>query len=163
MNTTALIKQNATSFKLSVLPENNMLAIMYDKESYNMANVTKYATMAASALFILLFIVAMATGKVIGVETIAVAQFAFISLMVIENQSPCFAALKAGLIDGIYVPILGDGDPALNTESADHVRGMDLYNKMAYNFSIDMALIIVPMLIGLVILILSKTALKQRA
>ena len=138
-----------------------MLAIYYGPQEYNLAEVTKYATMAIAGLFILLFLAAIVTGKIIGVETMAVAQFAFISLMVIENQSPIFNALKAGLLVCIYVPFLGEGDPSLNTESAHHVRGMDLYSKMSYNFSIDMIIIFVPILIGLVLLILSKTALKK--
>jgi len=160
-NDTAHIKQNATSLKLAVTPENNMLAIYYGPQEYNLADVTKYATMAIAGLFILLFLAAIVTGKIIGVEAMAVAQFAFISLMVIENQSPIFNAFKAGLLVCIYVPFLGEGDPSLNTESAHHVRGIDLYSKMSYNFSIDMIIIFVPILIGLVLLILSKTALKK--
>lgn len=82
--------------------------------------------------------------------------------MVIEDQSPTFAALKEGLIVCIYSPVLGPGSPDINVESADHIRGMYLYNKMVYNFSIDMIIIMIPIFIGLVLLLLAKTALKDK-
>ena len=79
-----------------------------------MTDITNYVTIAVGGLFLLLFMASMVTGKIIGVESIAVAQFAFLSLMVVKDQPPTFAALKSGIVVCIYVPLLGEGDPSLN-------------------------------------------------
>jgi hypothetical protein len=92
-----------------------------------LTGIVKYLVYATCGLFLLLFVLALPTGKIIGVEAMAVAQFAFISLMCLRDMSPTFAALKGGLIVCIFAPLFG-GSPSLDVGSAEYVRGMDLYN-----------------------------------
>ena len=117
-------------------------------------------TIATACLFLLLFSAAVLTGKVIGVEAAAVAQFAFISLMCLKNMSPTYASLKKGLIVCIYYPF--GSESSLNVEASDYLRGLDLSPEMVDNFIIDFCLILLPLFIGLTLLILSKTALKEK-
>lgn len=56
------------------------------------------------------------------------AQFAFLSLLVINGQSPTFAALKKGMLTCIYTPFIGRGRPEMNVKSDINIRGMNLDN-----------------------------------
>ena len=113
-----------------------------------------------ASLLLLLFLTAIVTGKIIGVEAVAVAQFAFISLMSIKDMPPSFAALKKGLIVCIYIPL--ENNLELDITAENYVRGMNLSHQMALNFGIDFGLILIPILIGTTLLILSVSCFKNR-
>jgi cysteine-rich repeat protein len=160
-NSSALQLKGASTVKFAADPQNNLQASYYDQDDYALTAIVKYLVYATCGLFLMQFLLAISRGKIIGVESIAVAQFAFISLICLRDMSPTFSALKHGLIVCIFIPLLG-GSPSLEVGSAEYVRGMDLYSSMFQNFSIDLVLILLPIVIGLVLLMLSMTILKTQ-
>ena len=112
---------------------------------------------AVAAVFCVLGLI---SGKMIGVEMMAVVQISFLSLITLSQVNPCFAALSSLKLVNGYNSLNQSNyleDPLTPTSP----KGIFLYSRFTENFNFTLAIVLIPLLVGLVCFILSKTALKE--
>ena len=95
----------------------------------------------------------------IGVEMMAVIQISFFSLLSLSNMNPCFAALSSlKLVNGYNS--LG-GNHLADQLTPNQPKGIFLFSRFTENFNFTAAIVLIPLLVGLVAFILYKTAFKD--
>lgn len=67
-----------------VIPTDNEIAQYYDESVYKMASIVSILAYIIDASCLLLFLLAIFARKLIGIETVAVVQISFLSLITIK-------------------------------------------------------------------------------
>lgn len=157
-NVRALSRASPSTTSLVVTPDDNEGAFFYDSSVYKMASIISTVCTGISALAAVFYVLALISGKMIGVEMMAVVQISFFSLVTLSQLNPCFAALSSLKLVNGYNSLNSNHlkDPLTPTSP----KGIFLFSRFAENFNFTAAIVLVPLLVALVSFILSKTALK---
>jgi hypothetical protein len=78
-----------------VNPNNNQAAYHYPDYVYQLQSIISNFGNAVSFAALGLFVLGVISGKMVGVEMMAVIQISFLSLMTLESLNPCFAAISS--------------------------------------------------------------------
>lgn len=157
-----LARAQLSTSRFAAEPTDNESAYYYDESVYQIANIIRLLCMAAAGLAWLFFLIGMISGKMIGVEMMAVLQASFVSLVSLQELNPCFKALSSLQLVNGYNSVSAQ-DIMEDSLVPDQPRGIFLYARFLENYNITSVLIFIPLLVGLVVMILSKTALKSKA
>ena len=125
-----------------------------------MAKIISMVSTGISAVAAVFCVLGLISGKMIGVEMMAVVQISFISLITLSQVNPCFAALSSLKLVNGYNSLNQSNyleDPLTPTSP----KGIFLYSRFTENFNFTLAIVLIPLLVALVCFILSKTALKE--
>ena len=100
-NIPALSRAQLSSATFVVSPDDNEAAFFYDDSTYKTADIIAKASTGISVAAAAFTALALVSGKMIGVEMMAVVQISFFSLITLSQLNPCFAALASlRLING---------------------------------------------------------------
>jgi len=147
------------SLHLTITPSNNQAAYFYDNFTYTLAGIISKLALAVGILSLLLFFLSMISGKMIGVEMMAVLQITFFSLITLTEMNPCFSSLSyLWLVNG-YNSL--QNNPLSDPLIPNQVKGIQMFSQFVQNFNFTLALVFIPLLISLISFILSKTAFKS--
>lgn len=124
-----------------------------------MANIISMICVMISVVSLVFFLIGLISGKMIGVEMIAVVQISFFSLMSLTDINPCFAALASLKYVNGYNNL--GGDIINDSFTPGQIRGISLYSNFTSNFNFTAAIIVIPLIVSLISLILWKTAFKD--
>lgn len=94
-NHPALMRAIPSSNLLVVDPNDNEGAYFYDNNTYKIADIVSLLCTGVSAAGLTFFVIGLISGKMVGVEMMAVVQISFISLLSLSQMNPCFAALSS--------------------------------------------------------------------
>lgn len=158
-NIPALSRAAPTTTNLIVTPDDNEGAYFYDNSTYKMAGIISTLCTAISAMAGLFFLVGLISGKMVGVEMMAVVQISFFSLVTLSQLNPCFAALSSLKLVNGYNSL--NHNHLADQLTPTNPKGIFLFSRFTENFNFTAAIILVPLLVALVAFILSKTALKE--
>jgi hypothetical protein len=92
----------------------------------------------------------------------AVLQLSVLSILSLGWLNPSFAILKGAILTNGFNKI-DDNDPFMDFNSSMSVKGMEMFSRFLENYNIASFTIILPLLVGFIMFILSKTALKNKA
>ena len=160
-NIPALSRAQLSSATFVVSPDDNEAAFFYDDSTYKTADIIAKASTGISVAAAAFTALALVSGKMIGVEMMAVVQISFFSLITLSQLNPCFAALASlRLING-YNSLSKSENYLQDTLTPTAPKGIFLYSRFTENFNFTLAIVVVPLLVALVSFILSKTALKD--
>ena len=84
---------SSASLRTTLRASNNLALNYYDDSSYSLASTVRTVASIFSAAALLVALLAMFTGKLIGLEMIAVFQLAFLSILSMDDMSPVMDAL----------------------------------------------------------------------
>lgn len=94
-NFTLFSKMNDSSLKMIINPVNNQGAYFYDDSTYSLADMISKVSTGVSGLSLAVFMASIISGKMVGVEMMAVLQVTFFSLITLSQMNPCYAALSS--------------------------------------------------------------------
>jgi hypothetical protein len=155
----ALSRSSPSTYAVVVNPDNNQAASFYDDSTYKTANIISTVSTAISAAALVFCVLGLISGKMIGVEMMAVIQISFFSLVSLSQLNPCFAALSSLKLVNGYNSLNNDHLKDQLTPTAP--KGIFLFSRFTENFNFTLAIVLVPLLVALISFILSKTALKE--
>jgi hypothetical protein len=160
-------KSNNPIFRLShssnatilVNPGNNQAAYNYPDYAYRLQSIISKVGSALSLAALGVFALGVISGKMVGVEMMAVIQISFLSLMTLDGLNPCFAAISSLKF------VNGYNELSRLTSITDLFlpippKFIGLFSFFVNNLNFTLAIIVIPLLVAAVAFILSKTALK---
>ncbi len=124
-----------------------------------MANIVSLLCLAISVTSLVFFVLGLISGKMVGVEMMAVVQISFFALMTLSQLNPCFAALSQLRFVNGYNSL--NNNHLEDQLSPNQPKGIFLFSRFAENFNFTAAIVVVPLLVALVAFVLSKTAFKN--
>lgn len=143
-----------TAFSFVVAPENNLAAESLDSGTYTRVKGFDALWQVLMYLSLAGFLLSIFTARFIGVEMIGVIQVAFLGLMMIDHLQPLLAPLaKINLINGPNTAFLGQPQ---NKTIPYRASALQYGASMAYSFNIDLALLLLPPFVSLIVFISSK-------
>lgn len=155
----ALSRAGPSTTNLIVTPDDNEGAYFYDPATYKLAGIIASVCTAISAIAGVFFLLGLISGKMVGVEMMAVVQISFFSLVTLSQLNPCFAALSSLKLVNGYNSL--NHNHLADQLTPTNPKGIFLFSRFTENFNFTLAIILVPLLIALISFILSKTALKD--
>jgi hypothetical protein len=155
-------RTDPTTTNLVVTPDDNEGAYFYDDKVYAMQGAVEKLATAIAFMSLAFFVVGIISGKMVGIEMMAVVQISFFSLVTLSQLNPCFAALSRLQFANGYNS-LHSGTHLQDKLTPIQPKGIQLFSRFAENFNFTLALVLVPALSALVCFVLSKTALKNNA
>lgn len=156
----ALSRALPSTSSVSIVPDDNKAALFYDDSTYKMADILSKVCTAIAAAAALVCVLGLISGKMIGVDMMAVVQISFFSLVTLSQLNPCFAALSSlRLVNGYNS--LNKSNYLQDPMTPISPKGIFLFSRFTENFNFTLAVVAIPLLVALVSFILSKTALKE--
>jgi hypothetical protein len=143
---------------LVVIPDDNEGAYFYDPATYELAGIIASVCTAISAIAGVFFVLGLISGKMVGVEMMAVVQISFFSLVTLSQLNPCFAALSSLKLVNGYNSL--NHNHLADQFTPTKPKGIFLFSRFIENLNFTVAIILVPLLVALISFILSKTAMK---
>lgn len=144
---------------VSMVADNNQALVFYPPENYILAKAVNYISTAIGGLVLAVMLIGLFGRKLVGLETAAVIQIAYLSMISLDLMSPTFAALSVlGLSCGFHK----FEDYNMSQSIGKPFKGVELDLFFLKNYNIMMLLIFIPLLLALVAKILEKTCLKSR-
>lgn len=157
-----LSKSPQVAAAVTILPSNGEGAYFYDEKVYSVANAVRYLSLAVAALSLILCALGLPNSKTIGLETMAVVQISFVSLMALPTLNPSFAALTdIWFVNGFNI-FAFDKSSLYSSEVPSQLKGVSMFGHFSQNYNITVLTIFLPLLIGLVTTIVAKTILRGK-
>ncbi len=143
---TSLSRTTPSTHSFLVKPDDNESAKYYDASVYRMANIISLLCTIISAISLTFFILGLISGKMIGVEMMAVIQISFFGLMSLTEMNPCFAALSSLKFVNGYNSL--GANPFLDRLTPTQARGIFLLSRFTENFNFTALIILIPLLVS---------------
>ena len=98
-------------------------------------------------------------GKRIIVEMLMIFQVSFVSLITVPLVTPMFSAIRTlSVVNNGYNILAGSSmRPVEDLLSDERIKGMLLYYQFLYNLNTGILVIFIPIIVGIVVFIISKT------
>lgn len=144
-----------------VVPTDNEAALFYDQSVYDMADIVSVISYGVGSLYLFTFLLGVFARKLIGVETMAVIQITYLSLLTLSSMNPCLRALaNIWFVNGFNFFSLSKGH-LLDPHTPLSVKGIYLYSRFFENYNFTFLLIIVPYIVSIICFLLSNTVFKK--
>lgn len=163
-----IINQNNTSPQLkyvqgqtvsvTMISDDNQALVVYNQDTYSLSSTVKYVAFGIGGLGLFVSFLALIGGRLIGLETVAIIQITFFSLITLDKMSPTVSALSGlGLSCGYNK--LQNYDISQKIEVP--FKGIEWDASFLLNFNIMSLFVILPLLISLIAKILIKCNVKK--